>query len=149
MSPLDFLRDEPLIVASLLIPVLPMLVALGIMASIGMRDLLQRDTLDEAELDAVNAELAPALAGGGRWPGDDAAQDDDADDDADADEAEPQETDAADNPMGDLLSSVFQEEVDMAHYDVLLFDVAPSSIDDLAEALRLTHQQLTGKAGPG
>lgn len=50
-----------------------------------------------------------------------------------------------DSAMQDLLESVFGDEVDTGHFDVLLEGVEPIDIHDLLEAVRLTHEQLTGR----
>ena len=139
MSFVEFMQEEPLILISLLVPMVPILIALLIVVRVTMRNMLKQrrtiavalvptadkaDLLDVSAMEDLPAELISE------------------DDEVDSEDLVPDENAS---PMDSLLKSVFQEELDTDHYDVLLNDIDPVDIDDLVEAVQVMHRRLINK----
>jgi hypothetical protein len=157
MSFLELLKDEPLILISLVVTVLPMLVAIILLASVNLRQRLQRRAMSLAEVKYIEDQVSNdastdfIIEAMDVEPTEDSQQDeesltlddeDEEDDDTENEEADEEETD---DGMNDILSSVFTEEVDTSHFDVLLEGREPIEIEELAQSVRDMHHRLTGK----
>lgn len=149
MSAIELLQQNPLIIISLAVTVLPMLVAVGLMAIANIQAFMwQRQQIKMLTL-AARGQASPV---------------DPVDSDAgailndipeDTPETSPTElqtttetapsANTSGDPMQSLLSSVFTEEVDTSQFDMLLTDLNPININDLLQSARQVHQKLLNR----